>query len=81
MRVAIHWQTHDCPSNVTIKTAWGTVRREIGLQGKLLTRVVIAQAAENTDTSRSARTLQVSVVNHADNLRSIYPKGTVHEGN
>ena len=52
-----------------MNTAWGTVKRELGLQGKLLTRLVIAQAGEQTDTTRSARSLQVSVLYHTDNLR------------
>ena len=60
MRVAIHGQTHDCPSDITMNTAWGTVRMELGLQGKLLTRLVIAQAGEYTDATRSSRSLQVS---------------------
>ena len=59
MRVAIQWQTHACPSDITMNTAWGTVRR-LGLQGKLLTHLVIAQAGEHTDATRSARSLQVS---------------------
>ena len=60
MRVVIQWQTHACPSDITMNTAWATVRGKVGLQGKLLTHLVIAQAGEHTDATRSARSLQVS---------------------
>ena len=49
-----------CPLDIIMNTAWGTVRRELGLKGKLLTHLVIAQAGEHTDATRSARSLQVS---------------------
>ena len=49
-----------CPSDISMNTAWGTVKMELGLQGKLLTRLVIAQAGEYTDATRSSRSLQVS---------------------
>ena len=82
MRVAIHWQTHDCPSDITMNTAWGTVRMELRLQGKLLTRLVIAQAGEYTDATRSSRSLQVSgFIMLITSDTYIYPKGIVHEGN
>ena len=63
-----------CPSDITMNTAWGRVRRELGLQGKQLTRLVIAHAGEYTDSTRTFRSLQVSgfVTVYADNLRYIY---------